>query len=272
MLHTRIIPVILLLNGMIVQSRSFKRYQMIGAPVAAVSRLSSWSCDEIIYLDISREPFYSRHRTDLGQHNYSTIEEIISSVSQTCSMPLTFGGGIRDIEEVERRLYLGADKVTLNHMAAENPQFLEQCSRKFGSQAIVASVDVKLVDGVYRVFRSGRDMTNWDLSEYLHILQEAGAGEVLLNSIDRDGTGLGFDHELVCLAADALAIPLIALGGAGSPEDFARVMRETPVHSVAAANFFHHTENSVYNLKEYLCSNHYNVRPPLELSTQRMYL
>ncbi len=272
MLHTRIIPVILLLNGRIVQSRNFNRYQILGTPTAAVKRLSSWSCDEIIYIDISKKPYYTLVREDLGHDEFSTIEDIVGLIAKQCNMPLTFGGGIRSIKDVEQRLFLGADKVTINKMAIESPEFIRECAKEFGSQAIVASVDVRKVDGVYKVFKSGRLQTDLKLIDHLLELQENNVGEILINSMDNDGSGKGFDIELINFVVDSLDIPVIAMGGAGSWEDFSTVLNKTNVNAIAAANIFQHSENSVYTLKNELYESGYNVREPLELSLENDHL
>lgn len=272
MLKTRIIPVLLLLNGIIVQSRGFKRYQLIGSPTSAIARLSSWSCDEIIYIDISKEPFYNLRRDDLGHCEFDTIEDIVSMISKKCNMPLTFGGGIKCVADVERRLFLGADKVTINSMAIEKPELIKECSEKFGSQAIVVSIDVRNKDGLNIVYKGGREETNIDFIEHAKMMQDYGAGEILLNSMDRDGQGKGFDVMLVNRLVDNITIPVISLGGAGRWEDFSSLMDSSNVSAIAAANIFHHSENSVYSLKKYLYEQGYNVRKPFELSTTNSLL
>jgi cyclase len=267
MLKKRVIPVILLRNGLIVQSRNFKRYQNIGAPTAAVERLSSWQSDELIYLDISQSNAYDLNRDDLNHPNFSSIIEIIKLVSKKCQIPLTFGGGIRTIEDVYIRLKNGADKVTLNTMAIENTALITEIAKTFGSQCIVVSIDVKKDEkGVPFVYKRGKVATNLSPIEFVKTVENAGAGEILLNSVDLDGSGKGFDLELIDDVANNIKIPLIALGGAGTWEHFYDVLTKTKASAVAAANIFQHSENSVYNCKKYLYSNNVLIRKPNNLS------
>lgn len=267
MLKKRIIPVVLLRNGSIVQSRMFKRYQLLGVPSAVVKRLSSWACDELIYLDISPGGNYSFGRNDLNYPELESINEIINLVSRDCLMPLTFGGGIRTLEDIRFRLSLGVDKVTLNTAAIENPELISEVSRNFGAQCLVISIDVKSEPGKgYFVVKSGKEILSMSPIEWAKKVEDLGAGEILLNSVDRDGTGSGFDINLINDVTRAVKIPVIALGGAGEWSHFEEVLMETDVSAVAAANIFQHSENSVYNLKKYLYDGGHNVRKPLKLS------
>lgn len=267
MVKKRIIPVILLKNGVIVQSRLFNRYQALGSPTAAVERLSSWESDELIYLDISKESRYDLKRDDLNHPKFDSLSEIIKLVSKKCMMPLTFGGGIRTLQHVEERIKNGADKIAINTMAVENARFITETAKIFGSQCIVVSIDVKKEeDGTYWVYKSGKEPRIMDPALFARITEEAGAGEILLNSIDRDGTGRGFDLTLISKVCDAVKIPVIALGGAGTWEHFEEVLSKTAASAVAAANIFQHSENSVFNCRSYLYSKGFNVRKPSDLS------
>lgn len=265
MLKKRLIPVLLLRNGVIVQSKGFRRYQSLGSPSAAVERLSSWASDELIYLDISPSPVYDLKRDDLNYPKFDSIMEIIRLVASKCFMPLTFGGGIRTLDDIYRRLKAGADKVTLNTKAIEQPEFIGECAREFGSQCIVISIDAKRTDTGWAVYKGGRSQTELSPSSWAKIAEQEGAGEILLNSIDRDGAGSGYDLQLINDVSNAVLIPVIVLGGVGSWQHFEEGLN-TKASAVAAANIFHYSENSIYNAKKYLFDRSYNVRKPLPLS------
>jgi imidazole glycerol-phosphate synthase subunit HisF len=260
----RLIPVLLLKNGFLVQSKSFARYQNLGNPVTSVKRLSEWAADELIYIDISRDSVYDMRRNDLGHHNRDSLFDIIKDVSEVCHMPIALGGKIRTIEDIRVRLSCGADKVTINTQALEDPAFIRAGAEEFGSQCIVVSIDVKLTDGKYAVMADGgRVPTKYGPVEWAKIVQEHGAGEILLNSIDRDGMRTGYDIDLIGPVADAVKIPVIAMGGVGEWEHFEEALKKTNVDAVAAANIFHYTDQSVYLAKKHLYERGYNVRPPV---------
>lgn len=265
MLKKRIIPVILLRDGRIVQSRKFSRYNILGDPTPSVERISNWSSDELIYLNI----------TDRN-NPYSTVcdfDKLIQSVARKCSVPLTFGGGIGSIEDVAKRIKYGADKITLNTAALQQPKLISAIAGEFGSQCVVASIDVKINSyGDYEVFRCGRYPTGINPVYFALKSQELGAGEILLNSVDRDGTGTGFDLDLIQSVVNAVTIPVIAMGGAGEWQHFADVLEQTNVSAVAAANIFQHTENSVYQCKDYLYKSGFPVRKPQPLSSENSIL
>jgi cyclase len=257
----RVIPVILLRDGQIVQSRRFARYNILGSPTPAVERISKWSSDELVYLDIT-----DNETSHFEPHD---IETLIPLVAARCSVPLTFGGGVRSLEDARRRLRLGADKITLNTMAVDQPELIEQIAGTFGVQCVVVSMDVRLdAAGRYEVFKRGRVPTGRSPTEFARAVEARGAGEILLNSVDRDGTGQGFDLELVRQVCDSVRIPVIALGGASSWEHFAEVLQQTNAAGVAAANVFQHVENSVYHCKEYLYRAGFPVRKPPPLSSR----
>jgi imidazole glycerol-phosphate synthase subunit HisF len=267
MLKKRLVPVLLLRNGVIVQSRNFKRYQNLGSPTAAVQRLSSWASDEIVYLDISPKPVYDLNRDDLNHPSFSSIVDIIRLVAEKCFMPLTFGGGIRSLADVRVRLNAGADKITLNTMAIEDPGFITVCAREFGSQCVVVSIDAGRSGDGWLVYKGGHQETTLKPVDFARTAESRGAGEILINSIDRDGSGAGYDIELVESVAAAVSIPVIAMGGAGKWEHVEEVLK-TRASAAAVANLFHYSENSVYNAKRYLCEKGCNVRVPLPLSRE----
>ena len=270
MLKNRLIPCILLRNGLVVQSKRFCRYQLLGNPTTVVQRLSDWSCDELIYLDISRNASYDLGRDDLNDPNRDDILEIISDVARRCFMPLTFGGNIRTLDDAAARIQRGADKVAINTQACRQPEFVTRCARAFGAQCVVVSIDVRGdAEGGWQVFTDGgREATRWGPIEWARRVEELGAGEVLINSIDRDGSGQGYDVDLISAVVSAVSIPVICLGGVGCWEHFADVIRTADVSAVAAANIFHYSENSVYNAKKYLYEAGLNVRRPALLTIE----
>lgn len=262
MLRNRLIPCILLRNGAIVQSKGFKRYQLLGTPTVAVQRLSDWASDELIYLDISRDRVYDLRRDDLNDPNRTSILEIISDVARRAFMPLTFGGGIRSMQDVLLRLQAGADKIAINTRPLEDPRFITDVAREVGSQCVVVSVDVRRNDGGWEVWADGgRQATGRDVLEWVAEAEQRGAGEFFLNSIDNDGRGQGYDLDLVAAVVDRVSVPVIACGGVGSWEHLAAGLQNTGVSAVSAANIFHYTENSVRNAKRYLVEQGLNVRP-----------
>ena len=263
MKKNRLIPVVLLKNGWIVQSKNFSQYQNLGNPVTIVKRLSQWASDELIYIDISDGENYDTRRDDQGYANRNNFLSVIEDVSKEAFMPITVGGKIRTIKDIEQRLSVGADKVCINTMAIQDPDFIKQASREFGSQCIVISIDVKLLADKYFVHsRGGRDKTAFSPVELSKIVEGNGAGEILINSIDRDGKGDGFDIALIDQVANSVSIPVIACGGAGEWNHFSEVFEETNVEAVAAANIFHYVDQSVFLAKKHLYDGGFNVRKP----------
>ena len=260
----RLIPVLLLRNGWLVQSKQFRRYQNLGNPITAVKRLSEWASDELIYLDISTDENYDLRRDDLGTPNRHTIEEIIEDVSKAAFMPITVGGRIRTLADIERRLALGADKVSLNTQALDDPDFVSLAAREFGSQCVVISIDVKAhEDGCHEVMKGGgKTPTGLAPTDWALQMQERGAGEILLNSTDRDGMKGGYDIPLLNAVCDKVKIPIIACGGVGEWMHMAEALDQTGVDAVAAANIFHYSDQSVFLAKKFLSERGYNVRRP----------
>ena len=263
MLKNRVIPVILLRNGAAVQSKGFRRYQHLGNPMTIVERLSHWASDELIYLDISREREYDLRRDDLADPNEGSILGILQQVSRRCFMPMAFGGGIRTLDDITDRLRAGADKVVINTQALLEPEFIESAARRFGSQCVVVCADVRRqASGQAEVFASGGTRpTGRRATDWAREAQERGAGELLLQSIDRDGGGEGYDLPLVTGVARAASIPVIALGGVGAWSHMYDGLR-AGASAVAAANIFNYSENSVFKAKEQLFSLRANVRAP----------
>lgn len=263
MKKNRLIPVLLLKNGWLVQSKQFERYQNLGNPSTAVQRLSEWGSDELVYLDISRDEVYDIRREDQNYPNRQSFIEIIRDVSKVTFMPMTVGGKIRSLGDIERYLAAGADKISINTKALDDPDFITSAAREFGSQCVVVSMDVLSGDAGYRVYAHATSTAmNLEPVSWAKTVADKGAGEILLNSVDRDGMGGGYDLELVERISAAVSIPVIACGGAGEWEHLLDGLRLTKADAVAAANIFHYRDQSVYIAKKFLFDNGANVRRP----------
>lgn len=245
MLAKRVIACMLLKNGYLVKTRNFGNYQVIGSPHTPIELFNAWSVDEIILLDLSSEK-YDLERKDINYENPRTLEDVISYISRSCFIPLTVGGGVRSIEDIRLRLKYGADKVTINSEALRNPEFLNKSARIFGSQCIVVSVDAKKTsEGKYEVYSElGKKPTGWEPVLWAKEAEKRGAGEILINSIDRDGTMMGYDIDLIRQVAEGVSIPVIACGGAGEWQDFVDAVLLGKASAVAAANIFYFREQS----------------------------
>lgn len=245
MLKNRLIPVLLLKNGLLVRSELFKIHQIIGNPIYEVKRFNEWNVDELIYLDISRDEQYDLRRDDHKVKGLTDSLQILDEVSKTCFMPLTWGGRIRTVDNMWQRISRGADKITINTAAVRTPELITQGAKVFGSQAIVVSIDVlRYPNGETEVFiEGGREPTGMKPEDWARQVEDLGAGEILLNSIDRDGTGRGYDLELISAVASATTIPVIACGGVGKYEHYAEGVK-AGASAVAAANIWHFKELS----------------------------
>lgn len=271
-LKIRIIPVLLLRNGILVRSRNFSFYQVTGNPFGQVSRFNSWNVDELIYLDISRRAKFiveetssvigstsskKKHYDKLPENRY----EFVQFLSRRCFMPLCFGGGLETTEDIRKILACGADKVTINTFAFKTPQLITEASKAFGSQAVVVSIDCRKTEIGYEVFiEGGKTATGMQAPEWAKKAEELGAGEVLVNSIDRDGMGTGYDVELYAPIIKALKIPVIIMGGVGRIEDFSKGYEALRPHAMAAANIFHFIEHSDIQIKKHLLDKGICVR------------
>ena len=243
MLKHRLIPVLLLKNGMLVRSERFSIHQIIGTPVYEVRRFNEWNVDELIYLDITRDGNYDIRRDDHKLQGMEEPMEILRAVTSTCFMPLTWGGRIRTIDDMVQRINRGADKITINSEAVRNPDLISLGSRLLGSQAIVVSIDsFRHEDGRCEVFIDcGRTPTSKTPAEWAQRAENLGAGEILLQSVDRDGTGLGYDLDLISEVSTSVEIPVIACSGIGTYEQYALGIR-AGASAVAAANIWHFKE------------------------------
>jgi cyclase len=264
MLRRRLIPVVLLREGVVVQSKGFKRYQRLGNPTTIVQRLSDWASDELVYLDISRGREHDLGRDDLGDPSRRELLDILRDVSRQCFMPLAFGGGIHTLRDCELRLAAGADKVVVNSQALTEPSFIETLAREFGSQCVVVSIDGKSTGprAWEVVAQGGRLATGRNLTDWIVEVQDRGAGEILLQSIDRDGMGAGYDIEMLKAARQVARVPMIAMSGVGEWSHLAEGIALGGADAVAAANIFNYSENSVYTAKDYLVRQGFPFRPP----------
>lgn len=245
MLKHRLIPVLLLQNGLLVRSEIFRIHQIIGNPIHEVQRFNEWNVDELVYLDITRDDTYDLRRADHKVRDLDDPLAIIEAVSKTCFMPLTWGGRIRSVADMRERFRRGADKITINTGALERPNLISEGAQTFGSQAIVVAIDVlRHPDARTEVFSDGgRVATGVGPADWAREAEERGAGEIFLQSIDRDGTGRGYDLELIADVAAATSIPVIACGGVGTYEHYAAGI-EAGASAVAAANIWHFKEMS----------------------------
>ena len=228
MRRIRVIPTLLIRNGGLVKSVKFKDYKYVGDPINAVKIFNEKEVDEIVVLDISAS----------AAGKAPAIRQIAEIASETF-MPMGYGGGITRVDEIKAILYEGVEKVVINTAAFTRPALLEEGAKLFGSQSIVVSVDVKkTLLGKYRVFtESGKNNTQMDPVAYARRAEDHGAGEIMLTSIDRDGTYLGYDLDLIHKVASAVSVPVIACGGARNPEDF-RLAVEAGASAVAAGSLF----------------------------------
>ncbi|MEE2722400.1 MAG: imidazole glycerol phosphate synthase cyclase subunit, partial [Pseudomonadota bacterium] len=255
MQYHRLIPVLLLKHGLIVRSQSFSIHQIIGNPVSTIDRLSNWNVDELVLLDISGDDHHDMRRDDhFVRYDGSSTLDLLRYVSQSCAMPLAFGGRIRTLEDIRARIAAGADKCIINTEAFNHPYLITEASETFGAQCVVVSIDArKHEDGRYEVFTGGGEVaTGVDPAEWAQGAERAGAGEIFLNSIDRDGIGNGYDLDLIRRVTDAVSIPVIACGGVGAYPDFPLAITEAGAAAAAAANIFHFHELSYPRAKR-LC-------------------
>lgn len=262
MVKKRLIPCLFLKNGFLVRSEKFNYHQNFGNAVHQVERFNAWAVDELIYIDISEDDNYDIRRDDLKVKNQENPLLILERVAKTCFMPLTFGGRLRSLDCIRQRLVRGADKVTINTQALADPEFITRSAWHFGSQCIIVSIDVKLDgNGNYKVARDhGRMLTDLHPVDWAKQAEELGAGEIFLNSVDRDGTGEGYDLMLIRAVAEAVRIPVIACGGVGHFRHMGQGIIEGKADAVAAGNIFHFTELSAKQARKQLIKMGVDVR------------
>lgn len=261
MVKRRLIPVLYIKNGLIVRSEDFKTHQLIGNVVNEASRYNDWQVDELIYIDISRDNEIDSGRDDHKIEAVHSKEDILKKISQTCFMPLTFGGKTRTIEDVDFLIRNGADKVTLNSGALENPELITKVAEKYGSQAVVLSVDYRLIDKKPIVFSTfGTVNTEKSVFDWIKEAETLGAGEIFINAIERDGKGSGYDITTIGEVVSRTKLPVIACGGAADEYDFLDLAEQTNVSGIAAGNWFHFVEHSYPRAKKLLKKNNIHVR------------
>lgn len=251
MFAKRIIPCLDVKDGRVVKGINFINLRDAGDPVEQAKTYDRMGADELVFLDISATP--EGHQTTLA---------VVQSIAEQVFLPLTVGGGIRKVEDIRQTLLSGADKVSINSAAVKNPALLAEGAKRFGNQCIVLAIDAKHIAGErWEVYvNGGRKPTGLDAVQWAVNGVNAGAGEILLTSMDRDGTRDGYDLELTETIASAVPVPVIASGGAGSKSDFVDVFRETQAEAALAATLFHDKILGIGELKEYLANNQVPIR------------
>ena len=249
-LAKRIIPCLDVDQGRVVKGVNFVDIKDAGDPVELASLYDEMGADELVFLDITAS-------SDKREIMIDTVRETAEEVF----IPLTVGGGIRNTEDMRRLLNAGADKVSINSAAVKSPEIVENGARKFGSQCIVVAIDAKKEDEFWQVYiHGGRKATGMDALEWARRVEELGAGEILLTSMDADGTKDGYDLELTRKISEQVSIPVIASGGAGSPKDIKEVFTDGKADAALAASIFHFKEYTIQEVKDYLANEGVNVR------------
>ena len=251
MLKKRIIPCLDVDNGRVVKGVNFIDLIDAGDPVEQAKLYNSEGADEICFLDITA-----------SSDNRQTLLNTVKKTAENCFIPLTVGGGVRNLEDVKKLLHAGADKVSINTSAVLNREFIKQAAEKYGSSTIVIAVDAKNIsDNKWEVFtHGGREATGIDAIEYCQEVASLGAGEILLTSMDRDGTKLGFDVDLLKRITSKIYIPVIASGGVGTLEHFSQGILQGGANSVLAASVFHFGQLKIQDVKRYLADKNIPVR------------
>lgn len=251
MITKRIIPCLDVKDGRVVKGVNFQGLNDVSSPIELGKFYSDNGADELVFYDITA-----------SAEGRALFTDILKKVAETIFIPLTVGGGINTLEDFDRVLKCGADKVSVNSGAIKNPDLIAKAAQKYGDQCVVLSVDVKRVDCKFTVFaKGGRENTGMDAIEWIKKCVALGAGEVVVNSIDTDGVKKGFDLEMLEAVCDAVSVPVIASGGAGSMEDFVTLFKELPkVDAGLAASIFHFGEVNIKELKERLAKENIPMR------------
>ena len=250
MLKNRIIPCLDVKNGRVVKGINFVGLKDAGDPVEQARIYSDNGADEICFLDITA-----------SNENRDTIYEVVKETSKKCFVPLTVGGGVRSVDDINKLLNCGADKVSINTAAVQNPSVVIDSSKKFGSQCIVVAIDAKKNDESWEIFtHGGRNSTGIDAIEFAILMEKNGAGELLVTSMDRDGTQKGYDIDLMSSISSSVNIPVIASGGVGNLDHLVEGIKTGKASAVLAASIFHYGKYSIKEAKEYLDSKGIPVR------------
>ena len=250
MLKNRIIPCLDVKNGRVVKGINFVGLKDAGDPVEQAKIYSDGGADEICFLDITA-----------SNENRDTIFDVVRETSKKCFVPLTVGGGVKSVEDISKLLNCGADKVSINTAAVQNPDVVEQSSKKFGSQCIVVAIDAKKNNDQWEIYtHGGRSSTGIDAIEFALNMEKKGAGELLITSMDRDGTQIGYDIDLMSTISSRVNIPVIASGGVGELEHLVDGIKLGKASAVLAASIFHYGKYSIKEAKEYLDSKGIPVR------------
>ncbi len=249
MLKNRIIPCLDVKNGRVVKGINFVDLKDAGDPVEQAKIYSDGGADEICFLDITA-----------SNENRDTIYEVVEKTSKKCFVPLTVGGGVRSIEDINKLLNCGADKVSINTAAVQNPEVVVESSKKFGSQCIVVAIDAKKNGDMWEIFtHGGRNKTGINAIEFAKKMEKNGAGELLVTSMDKDGTQSGYDIELMKNISSSVNIPVIASGGVGTLDHLVDGIK-SGANAVLAASIFHYGTFSIEEAKQYLASKNIPVR------------
>ena len=251
MITKRIIPCLDVKNGRVVKGVNFQGLNDVSSPLELAKLYSDSGADELVFYDITA-----------SSEGRALFTDALRQVASQIFIPLTVGGGINTVEDFDRVLKCGADKVSVNSGAIRNPDLISQAAKLYGDQCVVLSVDAKRVDGHFRVFaKGGREDTGMDAIEWIKRGVDSGAGEIVLNSIDTDGVKQGFDLQMLDAVCQVVNVPVIASGGAGSMQDFITLFRALPkVDAGLAASIFHFGQVSIGQLKQELAENGINVR------------
>ena len=250
MLKNRIIPCLDVKNGRVVKGINFVNLKDAGDPVEQAKVYSDGGADEICFLDITA-----------SNENREIIYDVVKKTSKKCFVPLTVGGGVRSVDDINKLLICGADKVSINTSAVENSKVVSDSSKKFGSQCIVVAIDAKKNEDKWEVFtHGGRKNSGINALEYAKKMEESGAGELLITSMDRDGTQIGYDIDLMSKISSIVNIPIIASGGVGNLDHLVDGIKLGNASAVLAASIFHYGTYSVKEAKEYLDSKGIPVR------------
>lgn len=250
MVSKRIIPCLDVKDGKVVKGTNFVNLVDAGDAVELAERYSAEGADELVFLDITA-----------SAEKRKTLVGLVEAVAKAIQIPFTVGGGISELEDIESLLKAGADKVSLNSSIVRNPELITRAARRFGSQAVVAAIDVKRKGDKYKVFvKGGREETGLEGLPWCRRAAELGAGEILLTSMDKDGTKDGYDVEFLKKVTSSVSIPVIASGGAGKKEDFLEAFSTSRVDACLAASLFHFSILDIKELKQYLKENNIKVR------------